>query len=619
MSTPVTFNTVTYNVPAVGETGWGSQVSSLLIALATYAQTNNIQKMARRIATTSTVTVSATTDALVGINHAGAVAVSLPAGVAGQLFYIKDVSGAASTNNITITPNGAETINGASTYVINTDRAGIGIVFNGSNWDIVAESVGAKLLRSRIAAGTANHVLINDGSGNLSSEAQLAVSRGGTNSGAALNNNRVMQSSSGAIVEAAAITASRALISDANGIPTHSATTSTELGYVSGVTNAIQTQLDAKATTTLNNLGVTSINADLIPASNNAVDIGSASLNFQDIHTRTTKLYGSTSGLVTLQAPATVTSYSLTLPDNDGTSGDVLTTDGSGVTTWTTPGSITTGQQSFSGLKKFEGGLIDVGYVGTNPEAGGSSPFTMTNAHRRTMVINPASDITLLLPTTSVKAGEVYTIVNQAAYWATIQSSAGNTITKMIAGTVRLVPLIDTPTANTDWIVIDAQGRLIDAGNIPIKGVSADPTKGTMQADKWWYGRMGEFLIVRGRYAQSTAGSAGSGLYYIDLPASLTINDQLSSASTSNVSWNDCYGLFRATTDYTLNFGNSDTNMRYGSISNYDTGRIKFGLRSSATNGDYGLGSDGGGFSFSGSSMGFWFEGRIPITQFKIG
>ncbi len=104
----------------------------------------------------------------------------------------------------------------------------------------------AAIARSKLAAGSANHVVINDGSGNFSSEAQLAVSRGGTNSGAALNNNRVMVSSGGAIVEAAAITAARALISDANGIPTHSAVTATELGYLSGVTSAIQTQLDAR-------------------------------------------------------------------------------------------------------------------------------------------------------------------------------------------------------------------------------------------------------------------------------------------------------------------------------------------------------------------------------------
>ena len=73
----------------------------------------------------------------------------------------------------------------------------------------------------------------------------VAIANGGTNSSAALNNNRVMQSLGGAIVEANAITANRALISDSNGIPTHSVTTSTELGYVSGVTSSIQTQLNA--------------------------------------------------------------------------------------------------------------------------------------------------------------------------------------------------------------------------------------------------------------------------------------------------------------------------------------------------------------------------------------
>jgi hypothetical protein len=72
----------------------------------------------------------------------------------------------------------------------------------------------------------------------------LPISKGGTNSSTALNNNRIMRSTTGAIVEAAAITAARALISDADGIPTHSSVTSTELGYVSGVTSSIQTQLN---------------------------------------------------------------------------------------------------------------------------------------------------------------------------------------------------------------------------------------------------------------------------------------------------------------------------------------------------------------------------------------
>jgi len=75
----------------------------------------------------------------------------------------------------------------------------------------------------------------------------LPISKGGTNSTTALNNNRVMRSSGGAIVEAAAITAARALKSDANGLPVHFDTATepslTELSYVKGVTSAIQTQL----------------------------------------------------------------------------------------------------------------------------------------------------------------------------------------------------------------------------------------------------------------------------------------------------------------------------------------------------------------------------------------
>jgi hypothetical protein len=141
-------------------------------------------------------------------------------------------------------------------------------------------SATAAIARSKIAAGSANHVLINDGAGNLSSEARLSLSRfaigtqdhvligqGASDSAFGLITNAnidaaaaiarskiaagtahrlVVNDASGNLIDAAAITADRALISDANGIPTHSAVTATELGYLSGVTSGIQAQLDAK-------------------------------------------------------------------------------------------------------------------------------------------------------------------------------------------------------------------------------------------------------------------------------------------------------------------------------------------------------------------------------------
>ena len=135
-------------------------------------------------------------------------------------------------------------------------------------------SASAAIALTKLAATTASRALISDGSGFVSPSATtsteisyvngvtsaiqtqlngkeatittLPVAKGGTNSGTALNNNRVMQSSAGAIIESAAITASRALVSDANGIPVASSTTSTELGYVNGVTSSIQDQLNIK-------------------------------------------------------------------------------------------------------------------------------------------------------------------------------------------------------------------------------------------------------------------------------------------------------------------------------------------------------------------------------------
>ena len=95
-----------------------------------------------------------------------------------------------------------------------TIDADLNTLSNIENADIKAA---AAIARTKLASGTANRIVINDGTG--------------------------------VMADAAAITASRALVSDASGIPTASAVTSTELGYVSGVTSAIQTQIGAKQDT----------------------------------------------------------------------------------------------------------------------------------------------------------------------------------------------------------------------------------------------------------------------------------------------------------------------------------------------------------------------------------
>lgn len=184
MSTNVTWNNSARVIPAAGELNW-SALSSFLVDLGNNAQTTNFQKFGMRVATSTPVTVASTTDCVVVTNLgvAGAVAVNLPAGVTGQIFCVVDGKGDAATNNITVNP-AAGNINGAASYVINGDRNGIIISYNGTEWTILAEFIASgtagSIPRNQIAAGTASHVITNDGAGLLSSEAQLAITRGGT-------------------------------------------------------------------------------------------------------------------------------------------------------------------------------------------------------------------------------------------------------------------------------------------------------------------------------------------------------------------------------------------------------------------------------------------------------
>jgi hypothetical protein len=91
-----------------------------------------------RIATVSPDTVT-TSDAIVVYELAlpGAIAVTLPAVPnVGQLFYLKDGTGDAATNPITITPV-LGTIDGALTATINANYGALTITWNGTEWNIL--------------------------------------------------------------------------------------------------------------------------------------------------------------------------------------------------------------------------------------------------------------------------------------------------------------------------------------------------------------------------------------------------------------------------------------------------------------------------------------------------
>ena len=81
----------------------------------------------------------------------------------------------------------------------------------------------------------------------------LTTARGGTNRNTWTANRLVYTQSTTQLGFLNAITANRALISNSSGMPIASSVTSTELGYLTGVTSNIQTQIDSKINTTISN------------------------------------------------------------------------------------------------------------------------------------------------------------------------------------------------------------------------------------------------------------------------------------------------------------------------------------------------------------------------------
>jgi hypothetical protein len=192
MATNVTWNGVTYSIPAAGELNWAA-LSNFLIALGNGAAVAQEMKQAVRVATTTPVTVAATTDFAVvsDLAVAGAVAVTLPAGADGQIFVIGDNKGDANTNNITITPNGAETINGAATLVLNHAKQMVMIQYSlaTTNWVVLSNC----LKPGTIATGdiSGQIAIAQGGTGQATANAALNAllpSQGG-NSGEALTTN----------------------------------------------------------------------------------------------------------------------------------------------------------------------------------------------------------------------------------------------------------------------------------------------------------------------------------------------------------------------------------------------------------------------------------------------
>lgn len=96
--------------------------------------------------------------------------------VSGTLATLTDISASNLTGTVPLTKGGLGTDASAFSGVVKVS-GGTASASSIANADISAT---AAIARSKVASGTANHIVINDGTGVLSSEATLAKSRGGS-------------------------------------------------------------------------------------------------------------------------------------------------------------------------------------------------------------------------------------------------------------------------------------------------------------------------------------------------------------------------------------------------------------------------------------------------------
>jgi hypothetical protein len=85
----------------------------------------------------STTTYTAlATDYFLCVDVAAPVTITLPIGILGTVYVVKDCDGDAATNNITVQGTGGQLVDG-SIAIINVPYGSISLIFNGIRWSIV--------------------------------------------------------------------------------------------------------------------------------------------------------------------------------------------------------------------------------------------------------------------------------------------------------------------------------------------------------------------------------------------------------------------------------------------------------------------------------------------------
>lgn len=330
-------------------------------------------------------------------------------------------------------------------------------------------------------AGTNGYVLTTNGSGGLTWAAAAATGASlalDNLASVAINTSLISDTDNTDDLGSAAIAWKEAFVNklslDSNGQTTTiagSASASASVDYILPVADGSDGQVlktngsgtlawitpsGSGASTALDNLAAVAINTSLISDTDNTDDLGSSAIAWKETFLRKLTLNGSTSGSTSFIAGATPTATIYTLPSDDGSSAQALTTNGTGTLSWTTIGG--------DGLTKQ---VI-------------TTDTTMTSNNGYVANKNTAGKVVLTLPATST-AGDVIQVIGQGTGGWSIYSNASVGTQKIHKGkftsaisSSNAIPLYnsveqyDTITivcsvANSEWTMLDGIGGVLSS------------------------------------------------------------------------------------------------------------------------------------------------------------
>jgi hypothetical protein len=181
---------------------------------------------------------------------------------------------------------------------------------------------------------------------------------------------------------------------------------------------------------------------------------------------------------------------------------------------------FSTGYQLIQGVKEFQEGTIQTGAAGADADT------TLTVSDRHYQGVTPTALRNYTLPTTSVRAGEVWQIANYAAGGSTsdvriaVKASNGTIISYVYAnGSVRYRAKQATPTTPAHW----AEERFDDENwyaFTPTTEIGASDASGDFTVDlaRWKRKQDQVFVQFYGHWVNSWAGGAGDFLLGLPLP-----------------------------------------------------------------------------------------------------